>query len=388
MKQTNNILVIGNGFDLACNYDTRYIDFVNFIKMIRNEEDKILVNNNHIKDFITRYKKNKKDIENITEFRELQKIANDNAFIKHFIKLNYDINIWSDVEEEMHRIIRAINDVFNDENLDQSLIRNAHASRVLCLDYDNEYVKTVMNEFELIESEYIHFNDARLKPLNTNYYDYVYKIKWKNLCDYLNKQLDSFKEALIIYLEKFVPVIKDLYFDEKIENQLEKINPSQIITFNYTDYYNEYYDCDVIHIHGSLKERKIVLGFEDDAEISLKYCRFFKYFQRIQYKLQIIKKTDSIFNKPLEQNEVNGVYILGGHKTNIIYFYGVSFDITDDDYIKELYGSDKDKVIVYYYDDEDYNTKIINLIKIFDKDKITNDIHSGKLTLTQISKSK
>ena len=63
MKQINNILVIGNGFDLACNYDTRYIDFVNSIKMIRNEENKIINNNNnnHIENFIIRYKKNKKN---------------------------------------------------------------------------------------------------------------------------------------------------------------------------------------------------------------------------------------------------------------------------------------------------------------------------------------
>lgn len=388
MSSINNILVIGNGFDLACNYDTRYIDFINFIKLVNNKENEIIISNEHIESFIKRYKRASSKIESNPNYVKLKEIIKDNTFITHFTALNYDLNIWSDVEEEIHKIIIAINNIFNDDNLDGNYIKKAYASKVLCLDYDDEYVKKVMNEFKLIESRYISFNSSNLHPLNAKYYDYVYKIKWKPLCDYLNTQLENFKQALIIYLREFAPIIKSMYFDTATDRQLrDNIKPDQIITFNYTDYYDKYYDCNAIHIHGSLKERNIVLGFEDDKNISLKYCRFFKYFQRIQYKLQIIKRSDKMFNIALEHNGQNGIYAIGAKKSNVIHFYGVSFDITDEDYIRELYGRENDKVVVYYYDDDDYNTKILNLIKIFSKEMITNDIHNNKLVMQPIMKS-
>ena len=140
----------------------------------------------------------------------------------------------------------------------------------------------------------------------------------------------------------------------------------------------------VIHVHGSLENNKIVLGFNDEDD-DLHYVKFKKYFQRIQNKLEPIVRKSSIFN--YEESFLSELTEEKVFCENIIYFYGVSFDKTDEDIIGEIYHSDNTKkIIIYYYDDLDYESKIVNLIQILGKDKVLEDRNSEKLEFKKIEK--
>lgn len=239
----------------------------------------------------------------------------------------------------------------------------------------------VLREFGLI----VEYGDMLF--INNKYFDVNSGIiKWNILNKFLSNQLTELKESLIIYLKEFVPI---LHVDNKpikrrIEKKLKDIQPNHIITFNYTDYYKLYYDCKSInHVHGDLINRKIVLGYEDDFPNNIEYIYFKKYFQRIQNKLKPLNKSDEMFN--VKDEFFSSYTDENSYLDNIIYFYGLSFDITDIDYIKEIFDAPNiKKIYIYYYDENDYDRKIINLIKIFGKDRILLDRYNSVLEFIKI----
>ena len=74
------------------------------------------------------------------------------------------------------------------------------------------------------------------------------------------------------------------------------------------------------------------------------------------------------------------------HTDYILYVYGHSLDETDEDILKYVIG-DKDtrgmlnlkpeKVIVFYYDDGDYEQKVINLIKLYGRPIVEEYMEKG-----------
>ena len=134
----------------------------------------------------------------------------------------------------------------------------------------------VLNEFELVEDYYSNI------ILSDCYFDFTYGIRWNYLNCYLNKEFLDFKKILSIYLAECVPILyleKEESVPDTVSEQLKSINPDHIITFNYTDYYKKYYNCEsIIHIHGSLEDSNIILGYEDDNPEELEFIRFKKYF--------------------------------------------------------------------------------------------------------------
>lgn len=355
----NRILVIGNGFDIANQYKTRYSDFISFIK---NKGYEL-------------YKDNK-------EYAKFCNLITENHFIKHFIDNSFDYTIWSDVEIEIKKIIDAIKTVYNDEGDGYEYKTLPDSHRAASIKTSDPYVRKILKEFDLIEVFFGSF------ILPDKYFDYYNKINWIVLNGFLTKELDDFKDTLIIYLKEFVPLIYSTNcqsISKKSKEQLCDIKPRTIITFNYTDYYKNIFDSKkVIHVHGSLENNKIVLGFNDEDD-DLHYVKFKKYFQRIQNKLEPIVRKSSIFN--YEESFLSELTEEKIFCENIIYFYGVSFDKTDEDIIGEIYHSDNTKkIIVYYYDDLDYENKIVNLIQILGKDKVLEDRNSEKLEFIKIEK--
>lgn len=387
MSNENRILVIGNGFDLALGYDTRYKDFIHFIEYTRGKGSNDINQEREI-DFLHRCKSSYDKITKLDSYQRFVDITNNNCFVKHFIATKYDINQWADVEEEMHRMINSIKSVFND-NCNKILFKDSTNKSCLINDVDKYTINTLL-EFNLVQERVLSTPPVNYYYIiNDEYYDSVYKIKWTNLNNFLNRQLNEFKEILTIYLRDFVPILKSLFENritiDEIKNDLK---PDYLITFNYTNYSQEILKKDAIYIHGSLIENNIVLGYDKDIDDGVEYIRFQKFFQRIQNKLPLIDKKDHMFNVKSDV-DYNYSRPINAKKKNTVIFYGVSFDVTDKDYIKTFYKAPNNaKVIIYYYNDEDYDQKIINLIKIFDgdSDMITNDIHRRYLEMKKISK--
>lgn len=345
----NIILVIGNGFDIANGYQTRYGDFLSFTKSI--------------------YEKETPSNGNEARYKE---IIENNSFIKHFIDYKNKLDNWVDVEKEMYRIIKAIEYVFND---DSRHFKQVEFNPLIAIIDINTYEKKVLSEFGFTKGS----NPQGYQIVSKDFYSNEYGIIWEAVNKELENQLNGLKTILIMYLKLFM---------EKKETQgsidcIKDLKPNHIITFNYTDKYKGIYNCeDVNHVHGNLVDENIVLGYEDDNPKDLRYIKFKKYFQRIQNHLKPIDENifdehdpfiQSLFEETPEESKLN----------NIVHVYGMSLDKTDEDLIKKIYEK-ADKFMVYYLDNIDYENKVINLIDIFTKDIVLKDQYNSKLVFEKI----
>lgn len=112
----------------------------------------------------------------------------------------------------------------------------------------------------------------------------------------------------------------------------------------------------------------MVLGFDDDNEEELDSIYFKKYFQRIQKLTGYINENrfEKIDTRVVDDNGVEFQYRL----KPLIHFYGHSMDKTDGDIILKLRNMSRG-FIIYWYNQEDYEQKVINLISVFGKEKAT-----------------
>lgn len=113
-----NILVIGNGLDLAHNLPTTYVDFLNFIKVIQGiiRKNKPMHNWTILDERINimiRGKIHKSRLEDEDEWKNL---IENNIWIKYFNKISKGKNgNWVDFEKEISIIIKSLdNDMFNE----------------------------------------------------------------------------------------------------------------------------------------------------------------------------------------------------------------------------------------------------------------------------------
>lgn len=210
------------------------------------------------------------------------------------------------------------------------------------------------------------------KHIDFRYFTVEYGINENEILKLLKCQLEDLIQLLKIYLVNSVDIKKDI----TKKSQIASINPKYVISFNYTDTYKIYgiKPKDVFHVHGSLDKDNMVLGFNDDDEKNLDFIYFKKYFQRIQ------KLTGYI-----DKNRVVSSDVKGFPEYPIIHFYGHSMDKTDGDIIQKL-CSMASGFVIYKYDQEDYEQKVINLIDIFGKEQATQMIQTGFIKFVQCEK--
>lgn len=76
-----------------------------------------------------------------------------------------------------------------------------------------------------------------------------------------------------------------------------------------------------------------------------------------------------------------------------LYIYGHSLDETDKDVLKFAIGDFDDKnqfqmkarkVIIYYYDQQDFELKVINLITLFGRDIVEKNMDDNKIIFIKI----
>ena len=164
--------------------------------------------------------------------------------------------------------------------------------------------------------------------------------------------------------------------EEKLAlRQIKQIDPKYVISFNYTTIYKLYgiNEEDVFHVHGKLccDPNNMVLGYNDDDPENLDFVYFKKYFQRIQ------KLTGYI-----DTNRFGGFDSEGTLRLPVIHFYGHSMDKTDGDIIQKL-RSLASGFVIYKYNQEDYEQKVINLIDVFGKEKAIRMIQAGWIKFVQ-----
>ncbi len=342
----SKILVIGNGFDLAHGLPTKYTDFLNFSELFladdneyKNKKQIIFPKEGQEKtNFLSNINSCRKSVDNsVNIFRH--KFERNNL-IKYFMKLYNRKEKWVDFESLLHGYINNITGYFQNQNNYSCLPEN----------------------IKLLVSTNTSKNNSEIKKIVFNH---------------LRNELDDFIDCLDFYFNMVVyktriakyplEIYKNMYFD-------------YILSFNYTDTYNrvcrkldrlQINEKNIHYLHGRTgstnRHNNMVLGISDFDSDNLDTVYFKKYFQRIQ------KHTGNKYKKWINiENE--------------IVFMGHSMDITDGDIIKELITKTS-KTIIYYYNQSDYEQKVINLIKIFGKEQFEKLYYEQKILFKELSSS-
>ena len=119
-----NILVIGNGFDLAHGLPTKYMDFLEWIvaefrywEYSKKRGDRLpnIVKSLPLKLNIPSNKKQKKTIFTpIDKQVELWECINNNSWLEYFLQCDMHGNEnWIDFESEISKVIRPLNKIIN-----------------------------------------------------------------------------------------------------------------------------------------------------------------------------------------------------------------------------------------------------------------------------------
>lgn len=378
----NNVLLVGNGFDLAHGLPTKYGDFLCLIKnwaffLDYYKRKKIPNNDNLLKKYLVNI-----DSVNADNIKELNEIIQKNSWINYFKKCEAEVDGWIDFEKEIIPVIDFFDFLFQcDVSVNSS--------------YDTvELVKGSFPTAQMLRiaklwDKYVNVSITTV-TINTNYSSKQYGILKKKMMEELRREFDEFVRAFEIYLLEFV---------DKIENinpiqQIAKLNITSVVSFNYT-LTESLYRIEperVHHIHGMIRKNgdlhpnNMVLGINEQLEQKMDFIYFVKYFQRIQ-------KATGTYYKELIAQRTWGKNVLTDKYT--LYVYGHSLDETDEDILKYLIGDinrqgifvlKPEKVCIFYYDIDDYEQKVINLIKLYGRNIVETYIEQQFFVFLSIEK--
>lgn len=363
-----NILIIGNGFDLAHKLPTKYTDFLDFLENVRILKEEMPQNLEQLSDKIdenlrqylfnsnsSRLDINSKHQNYITEMYELSK---DNLWITWFNqerKLNKTLGkYWIDFEAEISKVIQKIESTL----LELSPIEE-------CIDNYNEL------RFEL--NKYPIFNLFINKIYDIDKSD---EINMERITEKLHNDLNKLIRCFEIYLEDFVKNIDISQLSLDIYN----LNVDKILTFNYTNTYQKLYytdvDCDHIHgkadINNNIESDNMVLGIddylnEDEKFTNTNFIEFKKYYQRL------IKGTNCDYKKWID--EINQTKRFTKHN---VYIFGHSLASTDRDILLNFIENEKTIITIYYNNSNQYSDQICNLVHLIGPDKLNEWVHQAK----------
>lgn len=320
-SSNRRMLVVGNGFDLAHGLPTRYQDMLDALSH---------------------------DTSSWLSPEDRQRYS-DNPFIKYFSKYK-DLPGWTGFEGELQIII--------------NYFCQSHSAVIT-----NPYLKrsSIEQAFGVFFCKY--WREKRYREL------------WQSLQQYLNELISY----IDLYLSKYIPsqVPKTLSTDTQYPRFIYKRHYDYFLSFNYT---NTYFDfagmmndgsgivvpTEDQFIHGCCSamgaSQNIVLGIEDNDPSNLDTIYFKKYFQRIQ------KKTGrEVFDWFDEE--------ISSSKPIVTDIFGHSLDTTDKDILMLIFEKSQ-YTNIYYYNQADYEQKIINLVRLYGSpEEFTKRYYNHKIRL-------
>lgn len=346
-----NVLVIGNGFDIAHGLYTKYIDFYNFcnaIKRVINDKREVAIRED-IKEELLKSEFMKSTANIINN----KKIVNDDMLEK-MIKICKD-NYWLNCIEE------------------RNLSNDPHWCDI------EGVIADVISELSYVAKKY---DGVRVSNLALNESNEIINI-YQHVMNYASKSY-SFKTSVCLFKEKLLSDLNDLtwmleiYLSKFLNRKsktykfFETLNIDYIINFNYTDTYNKLYKKNIpTHfIHGKIRNNdkdamNMVFGIGDrinEEDNNYEFIEFQKYYQRIIYK------TGNDYAKWLDNDEIMNVFIFG-HSVNEV----------DGDIIKRLITRKYTNIYIYYYDQQALNSIVANLTRILGKDMIIDYTNKNKI---------
>lgn len=364
-----NILVLGNGFDLAHGLPTTYKDFLDFTHIFKyyyEEENK----KQYI--FSEKYQKykpyilklfqesmNSEDKKNLIQ--ELAELIINNRWLEYFWQVNRSGG-WIDFESEISNVIQALDRVRKCRN--EQIKKEPQAQTFTPDKYDS----TLLNKLDL-----------GIGKMNIRLVE--------NIKEFLLDDLNKLIKCLEIYLDDYVgQIIPQVVLPDIIELKIHCV-----LSFNYTDTYQKFYhtdeNIDYDYIHGkintgsSVESCQLILGIDEyltgeDKRRDNEYIQFKKFYQRI-YKttgckyVDWIRKVNEVARMtPKMQGPINNVYILGH-----------SLDVTDGDIISGLINMPNTKTTIFHHSQEALGNQICNLVKILGEEELIEKVHGQNASI-------
>lgn len=380
-----NVLLTGNGFDLAHHLPTKYVDFINIADELNvlditrcQKIAYIMGKNSHLYKtdaWIRKCCETHKGFGGMkldtVKMERLRNGSGENLWIQYFIKYK-DGNIgWIDFEKEMQEAldiidlaITKINANTDDFSISRKDMRADQYNKLLSF-------HEIFKEDKVTKSN-IYIKDRYVKKTKTT--KEAYAVDTEKISMYLTEELDELINLLDIYFEEIINKISKNWKRKNIYKQIHNIGFQ--INFNYTNTLENLYDlpesAEICYIHGKAEDhgKNMVLGTRCDKEINNDiFYNFRKYYQCIQ------KESDYSYRKLLKENS-----------ENIYYVWGHSLDETDGDILKEiLLNSDKDKFIIFYHAVSSRDVLIRNLISILGTEVFTKFYHNQKIVFEIIN---
>lgn len=374
-----NILVIGNGFDLAHGLPTKYTHFLEFfIKLIPICNKYINFDFNRYKTiYLDDYLLNKQ-VEKVSEYtykikndiceikikdsmlKEIFECVNHNFWIYYFMQLSKNGN-WIDFERDIFQVIQSIDKDMEGKNFYGQI------------DFlSNKYLENTFL-YKTIDSLFTDENGERMGKE---------QITYQELRDKLHKDLDRLIRALEIYLTQYVENqnIKVISPDIKEKEVVIQINRNKhttlfakVISFNYTNTFQKLYgkskeiEYDYIHgkadIHNTIETNNMVLGIDeylpdDRRNKDIEFIAFKKFYQRIY------KETGCKYKEWVDKIRLNK------EQSHNLYIFGHSLDVTDKDVLRDLILNDNVYTTIFYLNKSVMGQQIANLVKVIGQDEL------------------
>lgn len=381
-----NILIIGNGFDLAHGLPTTYKDFLDFITTYDNYVKNLEVGVDGQKDLEILEGKDYEflkyiiDMHNNKKFlsSEFEKLISNNYWINYFERIDTELCRkgkigWIDFEREISKVIQTVESV-------QKRIENSYLV--------SEETKLISFEFDILKNF-----TSNIKILDTI-----------GTIDDKKEELEKIKERLVNDLNSLIRVL-EIYLSDFINNlpvkkrlpDIEELKIDKVLSFNYTSTYERLYgkdnqkiEYDYIHgkadINHNINNCNMVLGIDEyltgeERNKNTEFIQFKKFFQRI-YKKTGCKYTDWL-SEYFREND-KGVADVSADELNI-YIFGHSLDFTDKDILRELILCEgyedyypnliKGKIKIFHFNQVALGSQIANLLKVIGQDNLISKVH-------------
>ena len=339
-----DILILGNGFDLAHGLKTTYMDFLNYCVGKNSKRLKGMIN--YGTTFI------------------------DNILLRHFITTcnNYGKN-WIDIEEEIYRVVLSLNKILKDmSGGDVEVIFPLTFSiqkDILNFDFNQiiDYLKTCNNRIETDEKKYTTIETNDFSHL------YFYIDNYQGFINFIYDQLRAFVELFEKYLDE--TVMSEIDSEPKYQlSLLQESKPNimkflYVLNFNYTDTLTRLYEQTMdsrqkksirnFYVHGKINSNNMILGTQfynnKNIDISPEFNVFRKHNQR--HKYNTIEEYQNLLHLIKSPND---------NTRRVFHVVGHSLDKSDAVILKHIFLAHQDSIINIYYHNEETQEKLINNI--------------------------
>ena len=312
---SNEIIILGNGFDLAHGLKTSYFDFAEWLKEnISKSIMNIFLNN---------------DENNIVKQEILENFKNTQSWYIHYNlkKLDYALKL-----KDSTILLEEIktNPQFLKKVISNNLILDLYDSNgENWADIENFYFNQLV---ELANAGNSESTKLEIRKLNRDF-----SFLKKKLIEYLKGiELKVLSEVQMFFLKQFKYAKKVL-----------------IIDFNYTEAIKQYltpiHNLIILNIHGTLKDGNIIFGYGNDQDLEYQKLKSLENNDILEHMKTIEYLMDSSYQKLLSQLET-----LENYTVNVI---GHSLSLTDKTLLSEIFENKNCKMIKLYKrksDDKDF----------------------------------